>query len=155
MRLIPKGRLKSGKRRREIQETEQMKRLIIVGLLLLPGWTAYCQGSSDSARTVPVVYWKLERLLDAFFYDLPSALKTIQTQATALDSIRAALNDSKEVVTAVSKENEILEQQVNVQENKADNLNLLHKSELKQERKKGFKKGLTIGAVLALIALLI
>ena len=155
MQLIPKDRLKSGKRRREIQETEQMKRLIIVGLLLLPGWTAYCQGSNDSTRAVPVVYWKLERLLDVFFYDLPSALKTIQTQAIALDSIRGALNDSKQVVASLSTEGKILREQVNTLQNKAVNREAIHASEKKQVKKKAFKRGLLCGIALGLIALVI
>jgi hypothetical protein len=133
-----------------------MKRLIIVGLLLLQGWTLYSQESkSDSNKMVPVVFWKLERLLDVFFYDLPSALKTIETQAIALASIRGALNDSKQVVASLSTEGEILQEQVTTLQSKAVNREAIHASEKKQVKKKAFKRGLLAGIALGLIALVI
>ena len=118
---------------------------------MIASLTVYTQ---DSLRLVPVEAWQLSRLIDDA-KNLSYCETGVSILSTTIDSLRAALNASKKLTLITSTENELLTKANKTHLEKADNLNLMHKSDLKQERKRGRKEGLTIGAVLALIAVLI
>lgn len=130
-----------------------IKNIAVIGLLLIASRTAYCQ---DSTRLVPVPKYKLDRLLQAYFYKLPLADTLIKKQQIELDAYSLTLQALKKLdsLCEVRLANRIMA--VKVLSDRAVNREALHKQELKTERKKGNKKGLAgviVGALLAILLL--
>lgn len=135
-----------------------IKNIAVIGLLLIASRTAYCQ---DSTRLVSVPKYKLDRLLQAYFYKLPLADTLIKKQQIELEAYSLTLQALKKVdsLCEVRLANRIMA--VKVLSDKAVNLDALHESQLKNEKKKGFKwgaiitgTGFTILDILLILALL-
>jgi len=97
-----------------------------------------------------VLKWKLDRLLDAYAYDLPKCGQTVVKLDSAVQGLKIALQAGNELITLRTLERDI---QVRINEKSdsiASNSSVIHRAELKAARKKGNRK-LVIGSVVGFI----
>ena len=129
-----------------------IKNIVVIGLLLTASRTAYCQ---DSTRLVSVPKYKLDRLLQAYFYKLPLADTLIKKQQIELEAYSLTLQALKKVdsLCEIRLANRIMA--VKVLSDKAVNLEALHESQLKTERTKGRKEGAGGVGIIAVILLVL
>lgn len=117
-------------------------------------WTAFCQ-KSDSTRLVPVEKWKLERLLQAYFYTIPvydSAFKHYNKSLIAADStIKAA----KRLIEIRTEERDLKVMEVKALKEKQDIDHSIYIEQNKAQRKKGRKEGFIAGGGSVLLLLII
>jgi len=131
-----------------------MKR-ILTGILAIMLSTA-SSAQSDSVRLISVPKWKLERLLDNYFFIAPSCDSTVIAYQVALQKADSAINSANKVILLRTQqrdlkvlESETLASQIAIGDK-------IHKQELKQAKSKGFKTGsITTGIVSILVIVLI
>jgi hypothetical protein len=113
--------------------------------------TAFTQ--IDSLKLVQVKAWQLSRMIDEV-----RLYRVCDSVVTKLDStvqsLKTALNAGQQLINLRTAERNLKAREANLCDSIASNSNVIHKSELKAERRKGYRKlwaGAVIGFVLAVL----
>lgn len=106
---------------------------------------------SDSTRLVPVPKYKLDKLLQSYFFLLPLCDSTVQKQQKAIDTLNLALQASMKLDSVHVAQRDNKQAEVTVLRQQADNDEAIHKDEKKQERKTGRTEGAVVGGIIGLI----
>ena len=95
-----------------------------------------CLAQSDSTAIYPVVRWKLERLLDVYFYDMP-AMDSLQ-KATDAELVKANLMiaEMKDALTLMKEQRDVQGAKANEWERKFEEAVLAYQYALKKEKRK-------------------
>ena len=117
---------------------------IIAGLLAITLQTAFCQ-PSDSARLYHVPKWKLDVLLDAYAYDLPSCLSTVNKYSIASDSLKQAINAAMVLIDLRTQERDLKVKEAKDLDLLLKNNEAQQKVDLKLGKAKARKTGFLLG----------
>lgn len=87
---------------------------------------------------------KLEKLIQAYFYTLPACDSTVNAYQVALIKYDTALHRAEKVILIRTQERDLKVLESETWQKRFDNADALHESQLKTEKKKGFKWGAII-----------
>jgi hypothetical protein len=126
-----------------------MKRLAIGVLLTITSSIVYCQPSSnhlgDSNKMIMVTKWKLERLLDSHFYDLPTCKTSLQVTDSLTSILKLSLAYSDSLNQIKSTKIQLQATQLTIWEKRHGNTIQANKERINDLKKK--KNRLTLIAI--------
>jgi hypothetical protein len=126
------------------------------GIIMVLTGFFYDLPAQDSLRLVPVVKYKLDRLLDSYFFDVPKFQSTVNKSFAANDSLKLAIKLADELIILRTKERDLKYAESLLWESRFNNIKIIHKSEEKRQLSKGRKQGAGFaGAIVVVLMLLL
>jgi len=116
--------------------------------------TAFSQ-KSDSTQERSILKWKLDILLDNYFYDMPACTLAVDKSRSAIDSLRVTLTNGQTLI-------QLRTEQRDAKVKEANELRLVIKAseeatklKLKRAKKRGFISGVSLSGGVAIVLVLI
>lgn len=124
----------------------------LIYYLLFISSTLFAQ---DSLKQIPVVKWKLDKLLDVYFYDQPSCMETVDKLKSANDSVRQALADGGVLIKLRTEQRDAKAFEVSELRLSSSASQEAHKIRERQQRKRGRVEGISVAGIVVIVLLVI
>jgi len=116
--------------------------------------TAYSQ-KSDSTQERSILKWKLDILLDNYFYDMPACTLAVDKSRSAIDSLRVALTDGQTLIQLRTEQRDAKVNELTELRSALLATDEATKLKVKKARKSGFIGGVSLSGGLAILLVLL